>query len=319
MAFIPLYDGTPLRYIGHPYVNWTLIGINVLVFFIFQSGAFIDTDNLASMIFGIIPAAVNELGERLLTVLANLHEQFPLMTNHDRQKVLARLDYVGDDLLLQAVTDRFVKLKKLVGDAKRLARADFKPKLSANLGKLKDKVVAEYQQARFSPPEPSSFAGAAGGNAANLKDLFDVCVADGYLVHVASDVYLHSEAEAEMRRRGLRYVLLGSQSFFDRREVRDLLAYLKVLARPQDETSLLRIINTPARGISTATVEKVLTQAVAQGISFWDAAAAGATSGLIPPRAASAIASFQQLLAGFRRKFLDDPRRMDAHVRSLSA
>jgi DNA helicase-2/ATP-dependent DNA helicase PcrA len=99
--------------------------------------------------------------------------------------------------------------------------------------------------------------------------------------------------------------------------VRDLLAYLKLLARPQDEASLLRIINTPARGISTATVEKVLTQAVAQGNSFWDAAVAAATSGLIPPKAASAIASFQQLLAGFRRKFLDDPRRMDAHIRSL--
>jgi DNA helicase-2/ATP-dependent DNA helicase PcrA len=123
--------------------------------------------------------------------------------------------------------------------------------------------------------------------------------------------------EAEMRRRGLRYVLLGSQSYFDRREVRDLLAYLKVLARPQDEASLLRIINTPARGISNATVEKVLTQAVAQGVSFWDAAAAGATGGLVPSRAAAAIAAFQQLLAGFRRRFLDDPRRMDAHLRSL--
>ena len=123
--------------------------------------------------------------------------------------------------------------------------------------------------------------------------------------------------EAELRRRGLRYVLMGSQSFFDRREVRDLLAYLKVLARPQDEASLLRIINTPARGISNSTVEKVLTRAVTGGTSFWDAGEACAADGSIPAKAGAAIAAFQKLLAGFRQKFLDDPRRMDAHLRSL--
>ena len=90
--------------------------------------------------------------------------------------------------------------KQLVGDLRRIARADFKPKLSANLRKLKDKLVAAYQEAGFQPPEPASFAGQAGGNAASLKDLFDVCVAEGFLVHVADDVYLHADAEADMRR-----------------------------------------------------------------------------------------------------------------------
>ena len=55
------------------------------------------------------------------------------------QKALARLDYVGDEALLQAVTDRLIKARKVVGDARRVARADFKPKLSANQRKLKDK------------------------------------------------------------------------------------------------------------------------------------------------------------------------------------
>ena len=54
--------------------------------------------------------------------------------------------------------------------------------------------------ARFQPPEPASFAGAAGGNAASLKDLFEVCVAEGFLAHVAGDVYLHVDADADMRR-----------------------------------------------------------------------------------------------------------------------
>jgi selenocysteine-specific elongation factor len=143
---------------------------------------------------------VSELEERILGAVDRLHEQFPLMSTHDRQRVQSQLDYVGDDALVHATVERLIASKKLVGDLRRIGRADFKPKLSANLRKLKDKLVAAYQAARFQPPEPSSFAGQAGGNAANLKDLFDVCVAEGYLIHIAEDIYLHIDAEAEMRR-----------------------------------------------------------------------------------------------------------------------
>src|SRR5205807_9311959 len=99
------------------------------------------------------------LDERILQVLGRLHQEEPLVTAHDRQKVQSQLDYVGDDQLVHAAVDRLIKIKKLVGDLRRIARADFKPKLSANLRKLKDKVVAAYHAAGFQPPDPSSFAG----------------------------------------------------------------------------------------------------------------------------------------------------------------
>src|SRR5262249_5714211 len=137
---------------------------------------------------------------------------------------------VGDDTLVHAAVDRLLAQKRLVGDLRRVARADFKPKLSANLRKLKDKVVAEYQQARFAPPEPSSFAGAAGGNAANLKDLFDVCVAEGHLVHVAGDLFLHADAEAEMRR--LVTERLAGGAGMTVAEIRDLLGTTRKFAVP---------------------------------------------------------------------------------------
>src|SRR5437867_1066505 len=64
--------------------------------------------------------------------------------------------------------------------------------------------------------------------------------------------------ETELRRAGLRYHLVGGQSFFDRREVKDFLAYLHVFLNPNDDMSLLRIANVPARGLSDPTMEGLL-------------------------------------------------------------
>jgi selenocysteine-specific elongation factor len=152
------------------------------------------------------------------------------MTNHDRQKVLARLDYVGNDALLQAVVDRLIKNKQIVGDARRIARADFKPKLSANQRKLKDRVVESYLQAGFQPPDPASFAAQAGGNAANLKDIFDVAVAEGLLVKVTDDIYLHADVEADMRKR-LRERFATSPALTVA-EIRDILGTTRKYAVP---------------------------------------------------------------------------------------
>jgi selenocysteine-specific elongation factor len=173
---------------------------------------------------------LEELDARILQVLNRLHEEFPLMSSHDRQKVQSQLDYVGDETLVHAAVDRLIEKKQLVGDLRRVGRADFKPKLGANLRKLKDKMVAAFQEARFQPPDPASFAGQAGGNAANLKDLFDVCVAEGLLVQITDDIYLHTDTESEMRR--LISEKLASGSGMTVAEIRDLLGTTRKYAVP---------------------------------------------------------------------------------------
>ena len=99
---------------------------------------------------------VAEVESQILSALASLHAEFPLLTTHDRGKVIAQLDFIGDDGSIAAAIDRMLKSKTLVGDARRIARADFKPKLSINQRKIKDRIVADHQSAGFAPPDAAS-------------------------------------------------------------------------------------------------------------------------------------------------------------------
>ncbi|WP_164100479.1 ATP-dependent helicase [Candidatus Laterigemmans baculatus] len=108
--------------------------------------------------------------------------------------------------------------------------------------------------------------------------------------------------ETELRKAKVPYVLLGSQSFYDRREIRDILAYLKWIDQPDDEVSLLRIINTPPRGLGAKTVQEIVRRAVASGRSAWAVCSDAAATEDLPPAAKRGIDSLRMLISDVRMK-----------------
>jgi DNA helicase-2/ATP-dependent DNA helicase PcrA len=102
--------------------------------------------------------------------------------------------------------------------------------------------------------------------------------------------------EEAMRRYGLKYHVVGGFSFYERAEIKDMISYLKVILNPDDSVSLLRVINTPARGIGKTTIETIERLALETGLSLWGAIGEAIARQLLPARALSAMKSFRELV-----------------------
>jgi DNA helicase-2/ATP-dependent DNA helicase PcrA len=101
-------------------------------------------------------------------------------------------------------------------------------------------------------------------------------------------------------RSGLPYKVVGGVRFYERREVRDLLAYLRLIANPDDEVSLRRVLNTPRRGIGDRAEEYVAALASRERITFAQALGRPDDVPGLAARSARAIAGFNELMAEFR-------------------
>jgi DNA helicase-2/ATP-dependent DNA helicase PcrA len=108
--------------------------------------------------------------------------------------------------------------------------------------------------------------------------------------------------ETELRRADVPYVLIGGMSFFDRKEVRDVLSYLKVIDNPHDEPALARIINFPARGIGNAAQKRLLEEATSRGQFLWDVLPDALVLDGVDARTAAAVAQFRRLMEAFRNR-----------------
>ncbi len=123
--------------------------------------------------------------------------------------------------------------------------------------------------------------------------------------------------EEALREVGVYYEVIGGQEFFDKREVKDVIAYFKVLANPLDQISLLRIVNVPARGIGDVTLERLSSFAQETGKPLWDVLKAAHEVPDLPRGAAEKVAEFCVLMEKYRAQY--EKGHLGATTRALLA
>jgi len=102
--------------------------------------------------------------------------------------------------------------------------------------------------------------------------------------------------EQELRRRQIPYELVGTRSFFDRREVKDVMAFLRLLVDPDDDLALSRIANVPPRGLSSQAVQAARGRAQERGHSLWHELRASRDAGTLSAAAAGGVAALERLV-----------------------
>ncbi|MGE3775294.1 MAG: UvrD-helicase domain-containing protein [Gammaproteobacteria bacterium] len=113
--------------------------------------------------------------------------------------------------------------------------------------------------------------------------------------------------EHALRERDIPYLLSGARSFFDSTEVKDAVCYLRLLANPEDDNALLRVINSPRRGIGTSTIEALVKAAATTQSSLVAAIDSMAFATAVPARSLKPAREFAQWLASLHRRADDEP------------
>ena len=109
--------------------------------------------------------------------------------------------------------------------------------------------------------------------------------------------------EEQLRKEGIPYRIYGGLSFYQRKEIKDVIAYFRLVVNPDDEEAFRRVINYPARGIGNVTLGKILTAAQQNGMSLWRAICHPQEAGLQLSKATmTKIVAFRQLILGFMEK-----------------
>ena len=106
--------------------------------------------------------------------------------------------------------------------------------------------------------------------------------------------------EEALMRAGVPYEVWGGVGFYERREVKDLLAYLRLIANPRDPMALRRVVNVPPRGIGDRTVQELDRVARERGTSTWEALAIVEGEALLPARATQPLRRFREMLEALR-------------------
>jgi DNA helicase-2/ATP-dependent DNA helicase PcrA len=174
--------------------------------------------------------------------------------------------------------------------------------VSRNPGRVPKRL---WSEAGDGPPITGYVADSEHDEAAFVAEEVDRLADEGLALPGQVAVFYRTNAQSRVFeevfiRAGLPYKVVGGVRFYERREVRDLLAYLRLISNPDDEVSLRRVLNVPKRGIGDRAEECVVTMASRHRISFARALARPADIPDLAARSARAIEAFNELIGGLR-------------------
>ncbi|HEX4446012.1 MAG TPA: 3'-5' exonuclease, partial [Polyangiaceae bacterium] len=124
--------------------------------------------------------------------------------------------------------------------------------------------------------------------------------------------------EENLREQGVAHRVVGGTQFFERKEVKDLLAYLKLALNPDDEISLRRVINYPARGIGETTLERLVAHAFARGWTLWQAVERVDALDDVPPAAREGCRALEKLVVDARQELFGAKRPPSEVARAIA-
>jgi len=216
----------------------------------------------------------NRIQYQLVKMLASKHRNICVVGDEDQSIYKWRgadinniLDFEKDysDAKIIKLEENYRSTKNIISASSSLISKNFQRKdknlFTNNIGGDKVKITSlstDIDESNYIATEISTFI--------NKKNIPAKNIAIFYRINAQSRLI-----EQSLRRSHIPYKIIGGIKFYDRKEIKDLICYLRVIINPHDTVSLMRMINTPARGIGKASIQKVNGYAQSKGISFYTA------------------------------------------------
>jgi selenocysteine-specific elongation factor len=163
------------------------------------SGTIVDVCVKPRSSFHVHHSALAEADERILSTLSRLHSQWPLRPSIPRDRVALACQSWHNAQVTEALLDRLVRSGTLRSDHGRVALASFSPQLTPSQERLREQLLLAWYEAGLQPPEPSELCRLLSSDESDFRQLVDLCIAQGDLVHLGGDLFLHQKIEAMMR------------------------------------------------------------------------------------------------------------------------
>jgi selenocysteine-specific elongation factor len=173
---------------------------------------------------------LKEANDRICCILSELHTQWPLRPSIPRDRVVAKCQAWHEAQVTNALLDGLIGCGTLQSKCGGVALAPFAPQLTPAQVRLREQLLAAWHEAALKPPEPSELCKILASNESEFQQIIDLCAAQGDLVHLSGDIFLHREVENSMRSQIQRRMANGTGLTVS--EIKELLATSRKFAVP---------------------------------------------------------------------------------------